>query len=210
MASQERLEEIVQCSICLDRIQNPKVLPCQHSFCLDPCLRGIAAAHEGRNGFLRCPECRAEHQIPYYGVDDFPTNLTLAHLLEVLPTCQDSIPRVASEKRQVPSATTELLWSWVRTEGGSIPPGAFAAGRDLDGETLYVGRAPHLGSLTPGKVSRSIGGCLLPWGGAEHGKMRYEILVGTANWVQGDTTNIPGNAIEGEKSLVSRYLNLIK
>jgi tripartite motif-containing protein 71 len=99
MASQEQLEEIVECSICLDRIQNPKVLPCQHSFCLDPCLRGTAAAHEGQYDFLRCPVCRAEHQMSYYGVDDLPTNLTLARLHEILPSRQDLTPREAPERR---------------------------------------------------------------------------------------------------------------
>jgi Protein of unknown function (DUF3421) len=108
-------------------------------------------------------------------------------------------------------AAPESSWSWIRTEGDLIPPGAFAAGRDLDGETLYVARAPHLGSLTPGKVNRSHRKCLIPWGRKEHGKKRYEIFVGTANWMEGDPTNIPENAIEGEKTHLSyRYSGFLK
>jgi hypothetical protein len=200
MASQEQLEEIVQCSICLDRIRNPKALPCQHSFCLDPCLRAVATAHERWNDFLRCPECRAEHLVPYYGVDEFPANLTLARLLEILPSRQDLTPRVALKRRQRPSAALDLPCSWIKTQGGSIPPDAFPGGIDVDGQTLYVGRAVHLGSLIPGKVNQLHGRCSLTWDGAEHGKTRYEILVGAAKWIRGDVTNIPDNAIKGEKT----------
>lgn len=35
----ENLEDLLQCSICLDRYQTPKVLSCQHTFCLR-CLQG--------------------------------------------------------------------------------------------------------------------------------------------------------------------------
>ena len=34
----ENLENLLQCAICLDRFRLPKVLPCQHTFCL-ACLR---------------------------------------------------------------------------------------------------------------------------------------------------------------------------
>jgi len=31
---------------------------------------------------VKCPECRAEHRIPYNGVQGFPTNVTLQRFLE--------------------------------------------------------------------------------------------------------------------------------
>lgn len=40
--------------------------------------------------------------------------------------------------------------SWVHTSGRSIPSCAFVGGRDQGGEVLYVGRAEHRGSLSPG------------------------------------------------------------
>lgn len=42
---------------------------------------------------------------------------------------------------------------WVPTSGSQVPPGAFVGGKCENGETLYIGRAHHNGSLTPGKVS---------------------------------------------------------
>lgn len=41
-------------------------------------------------------------------------------------------------------------YSWVRTSGKSISSCAFVGGRDKGGDLLYVGRAEHSGSLTPG------------------------------------------------------------
>jgi len=32
---------------------------------------------------VKCPECRAEHRIPYNGVQAFPTNVTLQRFLEL-------------------------------------------------------------------------------------------------------------------------------
>jgi hypothetical protein len=35
------VDELLTCSVCLDRFCTPKVLPCQHTFCMDPCISGI-------------------------------------------------------------------------------------------------------------------------------------------------------------------------
>ena len=32
---------------------------------------------------VKCPECRAEHRIPYNGIQGFPTNYTLQKFLEL-------------------------------------------------------------------------------------------------------------------------------
>ena len=32
---------------------------------------------------VKCPECRAEHRIPYNGIAGFPTNYTLQKFLEL-------------------------------------------------------------------------------------------------------------------------------
>lgn len=32
---------------------------------------------------VKCPECRAEHRIPYNGVQGYPTNVTLQRFLEL-------------------------------------------------------------------------------------------------------------------------------
>ncbi|XP_043264358.1 serine-rich adhesin for platelets isoform X1 [Colletes gigas] len=76
----EQFEQLLTCAICLDRYRNPKLLPCQHSFCMEPCMDGLIDYVRRQ---LKCPECRAEHRVPYQGVQAFPTNVTLQRFLEL-------------------------------------------------------------------------------------------------------------------------------
>lgn len=45
---------------------------------------------------------------------------------------------------------------WEYASGGNVPPEAIAVGQTVDGEKLYVGRALHEGTLTPGKVMQNV------------------------------------------------------
>ena len=42
------------------RFTRPKLLPCQHSFCENPCLEGLINYAKRK---ITCPECRAEHWV---------------------------------------------------------------------------------------------------------------------------------------------------
>ncbi|CAJ0578957.1 unnamed protein product, partial [Mesorhabditis spiculigera] len=75
----EKIEQLLTCPICLDRYKQPKLLPCQHTFC-HPCLESCADTLHRQ---LKCPECRAEHNIPYDGVKAFQPNYTLTGFLDV-------------------------------------------------------------------------------------------------------------------------------
>lgn len=75
-----QLEQLLTCCVCLDRFRNPKLLPCQHTFCGEPCLEGLVDYVRKQ---IKCPECRAEHRIPYNGVQSFPNNVTLARFLDL-------------------------------------------------------------------------------------------------------------------------------
>lgn len=66
---------------------------------------------------------------------------------------------------------------WVPTSGNNIPSNAIPAGQTEDGESLYVGRVHHEGTLTIGKVQPSHSVCYIPYGGAEVGFADYEIMV---------------------------------
>ncbi|XP_073829706.1 uncharacterized protein [Musca autumnalis] len=66
---------------------------------------------------------------------------------------------------------------WVACENGNIVPGAVPAGTTCDGETLYIGRAEHAGSLCVGKVHPSHGCLYIPFGGGEEKIDSYEVLV---------------------------------
>ncbi|KAG1667945.1 RING finger protein nhl-1 [Nymphon striatum] len=75
-----QFDQLLTCAICLDRYRNPKLLPCQHTFCMEPCLDGLIDYVRRQ---IKCPECRAEHRIPYKGIQEFPTNVTLMRFLEL-------------------------------------------------------------------------------------------------------------------------------
>ncbi len=63
---------------------------------------------------------------------------------------------------------------WFDGTGGSVPPGALAAGFDGD-DTLFVCRAQVNGYWTPGELAW--GQCAVPWGGAEYDYRSYQVLI---------------------------------
>ncbi|CAH1789292.1 unnamed protein product [Owenia fusiformis] len=78
--SAEQVGQLLQCPVCLDRFNNPKILPCQHTFCVSPCLEGLV---NQSSRSLKCPECRKEHKLPYAGISGFPNNLTISRFLDL-------------------------------------------------------------------------------------------------------------------------------
>uniref|UniRef100_A0A1A9X2I1 Uncharacterized protein n=1 Tax=Glossina brevipalpis TaxID=37001 RepID=A0A1A9X2I1_9MUSC len=69
--------------------------------------------------------------------------------------------------------------TWIHcTSGSPLPAGAVCGGHDCDGSPIYVGRSSHEGDNLPAKVVPCKGCAYVCWGGAEHIKNHYEILVG--------------------------------
>jgi hypothetical protein len=84
---------------------------------------------------------------------------------------------------------------WIRFCGTSIPASAIrglfetlskisnsidflpSGGRTEDGETLYIGRANHQGTLTVGKIQPSHGVCYISFDGMEIAFLEFDILV---------------------------------
>lgn len=110
----EQFEQLLTCCVCLDRFRNPKLLPCQHSFCMEPCMEGLIDYVKRQVRFslnfpkfsinqtfyfqVKCPECRAEHRIPYQGIQTFPTNVTLQRFLELHIEITGELPDPTSGK----------------------------------------------------------------------------------------------------------------
>ena len=80
-----RLKKESECSICVHTVNQPKSLPCLHSFCLD-CINKYAATKRSQgNTTLGCPECSAIVNIPDGDrFDDFPTSFYLNRLVDIL------------------------------------------------------------------------------------------------------------------------------
>lgn len=66
--------------------------------------------------------------------------------------------------------------NWVHTSGSAIPPNAFPGGESEEGEPLFIGRVPHEGTMTVGKVQASHGSCYISYAGQELAFTDFEVL----------------------------------
>lgn len=79
------LKKEAECPLCLETLNNPKTLPCLHSFCL-LCLNNLARfARRKKKTTIKCPVCQASFQIPEGETFDiFPTSFHLNRLVDIL------------------------------------------------------------------------------------------------------------------------------
>ncbi len=91
--SKDVILELIKCPICLEIYTDPRMLPCQHSFCR--CCLERLADNDGRWG--RCPQCRQLFRIPFNGVGSFDVNRTIAQLLETFPRQQNERPALVAK-----------------------------------------------------------------------------------------------------------------
>lgn len=75
---ENRLEEQLNCAICLHTFVDPRMLPCSHSFC-KKCITDLAALNNHTH--VNCPKCRGKFSVPY---DGFKVDFNAASFLDVL------------------------------------------------------------------------------------------------------------------------------
>jgi len=56
---------------------------------MEPCMEGLVDYVKRQ---VKCPECRAEHRVPYNGIQGFPTNITLQKFLELHADITGELP----------------------------------------------------------------------------------------------------------------------
>lgn len=93
--SVQQIQQRLTCPICLERYKSPKLLPCQHTFCLAPCLINLV---DSNMNILKCPECRCMHKIPSAGVESFPNNITLMRFLDLNLTKSSFLRSIKHDK----------------------------------------------------------------------------------------------------------------
>ena len=73
------MKELTECCICTEVFTDPRVLPCQHTFCLQ-CL--VNCGRDRRPGNrMPCPLCRTEFTIPADGLSGTQQNYDIEKLL---------------------------------------------------------------------------------------------------------------------------------
>ncbi|XP_070548176.1 tripartite motif-containing protein 2-like [Ptychodera flava] len=76
--SREEVEERIQCLICHHGLENPKQLPCTHSYCL-VCIRRTF-----RGNRIACPCCKAVSEIPQDGAECLPDDHYANALIDLI------------------------------------------------------------------------------------------------------------------------------
>ena len=79
----KRVEEQLNCSICLDTYTDPKILQCFHVFCRQ-CLVPLGVRDQQGQLSLTCPTCRQATPIPARGVAGLQSAFHINTLLEIL------------------------------------------------------------------------------------------------------------------------------
>ncbi|PIK54578.1 hypothetical protein BSL78_08509 [Apostichopus japonicus] len=69
-----------ECSICLDQLKEPKLLPCRHRLCKQ-CLEPIL---EEQAGIFECPICKDVCKIPNNRIDGFKTDFHMKGMLQFI------------------------------------------------------------------------------------------------------------------------------
>ena len=83
----KKLKEQVTCSICLNIYDDPKTLPCLHTFCYECLTKHARERH--RQGTFPCPECRDEIDLPKGNrFASFPTSSLHNSLVSLLAVRQ--------------------------------------------------------------------------------------------------------------------------
>ncbi|XP_015610509.1 uncharacterized protein LOC107275171 isoform X2 [Cephus cinctus] len=111
-----------------------------------------------------------------------------------------------------PAVRQQLLETanyWIDyNDAEGLPRNAVMASED----GLYVGRAHHRESVTPGGVRSNV--CTLPWGGAAHEKKDFQVLCGKdINWIKGWQGSVPlyalpaGETEDGNALFIGRILH---
>ena len=78
----EGVDKELTCAICLSRYDQPKILPCLHSYC-KRCLEDMVKKSREKKS-ITCPQCKVVHELPPQGIDGFTTFFTINNLLELL------------------------------------------------------------------------------------------------------------------------------
>ena len=99
----ERVEEQLNCSICLDTYTDPKILQCFHVFCRQ-CLVPLGVRDQQGQLSLTCPTCRQVTPIPARGVAGLQSAFHINNLLEILEDSANKIENApATPERATPT-----------------------------------------------------------------------------------------------------------
>ena len=102
----KKVEEELNCSICLDTYSDPKLLQCFHAYCRK-CLVKLVVRDQQGQLILTCPICRHDTPVPANGVAGLQPAFQINHLLEIMEEHKKAAadPPASAEKAERDSAS---------------------------------------------------------------------------------------------------------
>ena len=101
------LRELLECSICTEIFNDPRQLPCIHTFCLK-CLENLEN-NKNIDENLVCPLCRTNYESPVEGVGGFPRNFFIEKVKDAV-TISSSKCDICEMKDSDTDASCELFY----------------------------------------------------------------------------------------------------
>ena len=96
----------IQCKICKKRYEDPKLLPCLHTFC-KVCLEQSVETH---NGKLYCPVCPTEiNSTEFSGVERLQSNFMVSNLLQAIDLKQGLTSKQCESCEEGETATSRCF-----------------------------------------------------------------------------------------------------
>ena len=98
------LGDFTECAVCLEKLKDPKILPCSHGFCFS-CIENVHDTDTKKRLYppnqIKCPTCCVQHQIPPGGLQDLPVDHRAISMLEVLKQQEKTQMEVSLEIEEI-------------------------------------------------------------------------------------------------------------
>ena len=107
----QKLQDQLQCTICLDTYTDPKVLQCDHVYCRE-CLRQLLLRNMSGDHSLTCPSCRQVTPVPENGVQGLKPAFQINSFLEIKKSLEKKVvntPEVPQGQLQDPEASDQKV-----------------------------------------------------------------------------------------------------
>ena len=101
----QQLENLISCAICLDYFDDPRILPCSHTFCLR-CIQQTAASNRGR---FECP-LRDGTKIEQEHINSLPINRVLPGIVDFIRNIMDNTSQNDVKGRFIPWEVLLEIW----------------------------------------------------------------------------------------------------
>ena len=98
----EKVRQEVTCAICLELLDDPKSMPCLHTYCRKCLIEAIAKRPHDPDlprdrPAINCPLCRSEVPLSDQGIEALPTNFSATRLVETVQL-QDKFEQNKTQK----------------------------------------------------------------------------------------------------------------